>query len=377
MSTRDGMMPARVLELIWSFEVGGSERLAGQLAEAFDKARHPVIVCATHRGHDVLSERLQARGIECIALNSERRGRLGRLWLPFQLWWLIVRRRIAVVHVHHFFLLPVCYRAVKLAGARLVATEHTDFDMKRSLANRRTVGRYCRKTKRLSVIHAGIRDFMVGQLRVPADQVKVILNGVDTEEFFPAESAQQKARLRTTLGLPEKGVLFGWVGRMHPDKDLPTLLAAFGKVKSDGAHLLLVGDGEERPRVEALVSEQEMENITLLGMRSDIPELLRCMDVFVLSSATEGMPLVILEALSTGLPIVSTNVGGIAESLNDASSMLVSPGRPLDLALLLQRVADDAQMRDEMGAAARELAISQYDLSKTTEQYRELLFGPG
>lgn len=368
-------MSVKVLELIWSFEIGGSERLAGQLATSFAASGRPVLVCATHRGHDVLSERLQSRGIECIALNAESRGRLGRLLLPFQLWWLIVSRGIKVVHVHHFFLLPVCFHAVKLAGARLVATEHTDFDMRRSQDERKTVGRYCRKTPNLSVIHPGIRAFMIEHLKVPAKHIKVILNGVDTEEFQPPGSREEKRALRQRLGLPEDAILFGWVGRMHRDKDLPNLVAAFRQVSAEGVQLLLIGDGQERAGVEALIADTGVENISVLGMRSDIAELLRSIDVFVLSSATEGMPLVILEALSTGLPIVSTDVGGIAEALNEACALVVPPGNPGELAAAMHTLASNDASRESMSSAARALAVSTYDFSKTTKQYEELLFG--
>lgn len=213
--------------------------------------------------------------------------------------------------------------------------------------------------------------------------IRVIPNGVDTQRFRPRPEG--RAQLRQALGLGERFVWLA-VGRFEAAKDYPNLLAAFGKLRSayPGAELLLVGRGTLQNQMETLAKASGLADaVRFLGLRLDVPELMSAADAYVMSSAWEGLPMVLLEAASSGLPIVATDVGGNCEVLvGDASGYLTRAGDSGALAGAMGRVmglAPDALAA--MGAQGRAHVCEQYSLPRIVETweatYRELLSGRG
>jgi glycosyltransferase involved in cell wall biosynthesis len=156
------------------------------------------------------------------------------------------------------------------------------------------------------------------------------------------------------------------VGRLAEPKDALTLVRAFAAVRERPFTALLVGDGPDRPPVEAEVRRLGLEDaVTLTGTRDDVPELLARADVFVLSSRSEGAPLSILEAMAAGLPVVSSCVGGVPELVADGETgLLVPPGDPAAMAAALGRLVADAGLRRRLGAAGRERAHRIFDVRR-------------
>jgi glycosyltransferase involved in cell wall biosynthesis len=163
---------------------------------------------------------------------------------------------------------------------------------------------------------------------------------------------------------------------LRPQKNPALLLKAFARAPAldPRAHLLLVGHGELRPELERQIDAlRQRERIHLLGVRSDIPEVLNAADVFVLSSDWEGNPLSVMEAMASGTPVISTAVGGVPELVEDGESgMLVPQGDAQALAGAMQYMLENPKVKISMGRASARRAVEHFDVQAMTEAYEQL-----
>jgi glycosyltransferase involved in cell wall biosynthesis len=223
-----------------------------------------------------------------------------------------------------------------------------------------------------------------------AGRVHVIWNGIDIQRFAePVGTGEQvrSAPHRTrdgvpALQVPAEAFVVTTVCRLFRPRDFQTLLAAFRQVLDSlpGAHLLIVGDGPLRPQIEGLVTSLHLKNhVHLLGMRRDVPRLLRATDALVLSSkGWEGLPLTVLEAMASSLPVVASDVGGTREAVVDGETGLLFP--PGDVTLLAHHIlaiAADPALARRMGqrglARVEELFTVQRMARETAAVYEQLL----
>jgi len=193
---------------------------------------------------------------------------------------------------------------------------------------------------------------------VPADKVEVIPNGVDSR-FCPGDQAEARRR----LDLPEAGALLGFVGLLVPVKGLDVLLDAMARLDGPAAHCVLVGDGPERQALEARARALGLgARLHFAGQRpaGEIPDWLNAFDALVLPSRSEGRPNVVLEAMSSGLPVVATRVGGTPELVRPGDTgWLVEPEDPAALAAALGELLGLADLGRGMGARGREVIVSE------------------
>jgi glycosyltransferase involved in cell wall biosynthesis len=197
------------------------------------------------------------------------------------------------------------------------------------------------------------------------DQLAVIPNGVDPG-LFPGRNGNT---IRKEFGLDGYAVI-AVVNRLAPPKDLTTLLKA-AALLPDNCKVMIVGDGELRPKTEALIHNLGLERkVILTGNRTDIPDILSVSDVFVLSSLSEGLPITVIEAMMSALPVVATKVGGVPELIDERVGMLVSPEAPEMLARAIASLVSDPEIRKTMGQAARQKAVQHFSVDRmlaTTE----------
>ena len=188
----------------------------------------------------------------------------------------------------------------------------------------------------------------------------VVHNAVDVRAF----------RVAVTHGEPPQIIS---VGRFAYPKDYVTLVRAMASVESD-FRAILVGDGPDQPALANEVRRLGLApNVTLLGARSDVPELLAGADVFVLSSRSEGLPMSVLEAMAAGLPVVATDVGGVSELvLEGETGLLVPRDETTALAQALERLLRDEDLRRRMAASARARVVREFDLTSFQEAHVEL-----
>lgn len=231
---------------------------------------------------------------------------------------LTLRHRPRLVHTFHGHVLDGYFRpAVERA---FVATE-------RMLA---------RRTDALVAVSEEVRDKLLGLGVGRPDQWRVIRLGLDLAPFLAA--TERSGALRTSLGLGPEVPLVGVVGRLVPIKDQATLFAAMELLP--GMHLAVMGDGEMRGELERnALSGSAGQRIHFTGWRHDLAQVLRDLDAVALSSLNEGTPVALIEALAAGVPVVATNVGGVAAVVDDPGlGRLVSPGDPQSMAEGLRAV---------------------------------------
>jgi glycosyltransferase involved in cell wall biosynthesis len=214
---------------------------------------------------------------------------------------------------------------------------------------------------------------LVDRLCLPARRVTVIPNGCDIEQV--ARRASQ-ARATAVRG-PEWRILMA--SRMARPKDHPTLLRAVAllRAKSHPVELILAGDGALRAEHEAFARRLGISDcVHFLGNRPDIPELMGTSDVLVLATGNEGLPIVLLEGMAAGIPIVATDIPACREALEGGKCGVLAPGRdPEALATALEDVLQHPRRREELVRAASQRVRDHYDLPLMVERYAELLRG--
>jgi glycosyltransferase involved in cell wall biosynthesis len=203
----------------------------------------------------------------------------------------------------------------------------------------------------------------------------VVPNGVDTAQFRNVDAGRRES-IRRSLGIDDEFVWLA-VGRFDVAKDYANMLRGFAKVREQQPQgiLLLAGRGSLQGETEALARGLALgSGVRFLGIRQDVPELMSAADGYVMSSAWEGMPIVLLEAAAAGLPIVATRVGGNVEVVREEESAFLVPPRDSDalgLAMLRLMGLSGAQRRS-MGERGREHVRTHYGLSRVVDRWEEI-----
>ena len=205
----------------------------------------------------------------------------------------------------------------------------------------------------------------------------MVPNGIDTKRFEHNTAA--RARLRREWGCENQFVWLA-VGRLEPVKAYPTLLRAFAQIDTEKSTLLICGIGSVAESLRDFTVELGIaDRVQFLGLRSDIPDVMSAADAFAISSDSEGLPLVLLQASAAGLPLVATHVGGNAEvAVNGVNGCLVPPGDPAAFAQSMRQVMSLSQSdRHAMGEAGRAHVVQFFDAERVfgcwEQLYSELL----
>jgi L-malate glycosyltransferase len=281
----------------------------------------------------------------------------------------VLLRRPHVVHAHNPTSLHYGVVGKLVSRARLVITDH------RGVLREPTTVEWLLTDAVIAVSRDTARICPAAKLT----DVQVIYNGVT-----PAEPKRPRAEVRAELGLPKDAVVAIQVANLLPVKAHDILVPALARLRDRGIALtmLVVGEGPERPRIEALAKELDLgpDRLRILGFRTDVPDLLGASDLFVLPSRMEGLPLSALEAMAQRLPVVTTRVGGIPEVvLEGEQGLLVPPEDAPALADALGKLAESAELRRAMGDSGYARAREQFSFERMTDTYDNLyarLVGP-
>lgn len=207
----------------------------------------------------------------------------------------------------------------------------------------------------------------------PAKNIVLVHNGVDIDRF----SSIDKNILRKELSISKECILLGIVARLSKEKDHLTLLQTVYELHQSGREVSLVvaGQGEMKDLLVREASQLGLgKNIFFLGMRKDIPQILAGVDIFILSSITEGMSNAILEAMAAGKPVVATNVGGNPELVADNETGYLVPAKNSSAMVeMIGRLADDSALRRSMGAAGRRLVSYKYSTTSMVKKYESVI----
>ena len=282
--------------------------------------------------------------------------------------WHEVRRfQPDVIHANTLFYATTLASAAVAArtGTPLVVTAHIGHlnalsQPYRTLskAYEATLGRWVLgRASRVICIGDAVQEHIVA-IGAPRDRTCSIPNGVDSSVFFPGPRGD--GDIPTIVS----------VGRLIFNKGNQYLLAALQQLSSHGRafRLVIVGDGPMRAALVRQTSELGLDRmVSFVGRRDDVPELLRTADIYVRPSLTESMPMGVLEAMSSGLAVIASDVGATSEIINPGrNGLMVAPRSVTDLRSALERLLDDATLRARLGAAARETALS-YDWERVAD----------
>jgi glycosyltransferase involved in cell wall biosynthesis len=236
-----------------------------------------------------------------------------------------------------------------------------------------------RRVDRFVAISSEIRECLI-RVGVDAPHIVSIPNGIDSTRFAPL-TAEAKARLRTALSMPADGLILIYTGRLALSKGVMTLLELWAEMHADypAAKLLIVGTGKGsfddcEPQMRTFVETHDLKSsVTMTGSVVNVNEFLQASDLFVFPSDYEGFSLSILEAMTAGLPMVSTRVGLAAElEARGAFALLVPPQDKDAFRDALRRLLADAPLRGKMGAVARTLVSEQYSTRAEAQHYLRL-----
>ena len=219
----------------------------------------------------------------------------------------------------------------------------------------------------------GVSEAVLLEIRgagIPFHRCARIDNGMKVD---PLDDPNFRRQSRRSLGLPRHGLVAVTVGRLDPFKAHHLQLQALALLRKEGLdlHLLLVGAGERERRLKSLCAELGLEDrVIFTGYLEDVRPALAAADIFLLSSAREGLPMVLLEAMGAGLPIVATEVGGIPEALaGGRAGALIPPKSPGALARKVARLARVPEERRELGLAARARYETHYSREAMGDRY--------
>jgi L-malate glycosyltransferase len=359
-------MVISTVQVIYTLEIGGVEKLAVTIGANLDRSRFRPAICALD-GDGVLAEELVRHGIPYHVLwrKGIEAGVLARLYRCFR------QDNVRIVHTHQFPQLLFSLLPAKAYGAKIVHTEHEFYLYRNNARARRLFKQLVRFCSALTVVGPEVARYYVEELGVPPQRIHVIPNGVDLDQF---NFAGPESRRR--LGLSSDEVIFGIVGRIEPEKDHRNLLQAFRTLVDhrQAVRLLIVGDGSLRAELESYSRSLGLEqNVTFLGARNDIPEVLAALDVFVLSSVHEGVPLSVVEAMGAGKPIIATDVGGLRLLVKPSfNGLLVPAADPAALEAAMSDLTGNPTLREEMGARSRQIARDSFSVSTMINRYQEI-----
>ncbi len=355
-----------IVHVLSSYGVGGQERVALDLAIGQKARGHDVSVLSLAAAPDgAMAKEFAEAGISVGRV--PKRGGLDPTLVP-RLARELRRRHADVVHTHNP--LPLIYGApaARLAGAAAIHTKHG--------VNPGSRGHRLLRRAAAQLAHAfvAVSDTTEQQARAQKDapdaRIHTIANGIRLDRYAPDPEARAAARVE--LGLGDAWVV-GTVGRLDSYKNQAMLVRAMAPMLSSNVRLVIVGDGDARAEVEAAVAAlPEPRWVVLTGRRMDVPKLVHAFDVFALPSKTEGLPLVVPEAMAAALPIVCTNVGGLPTVVDEGVTGMLVPVDEAALSAALGKLANDHELARTMGAKARETALARYSHDRMVDAYLAL-----
>ncbi|MBI1923530.1 glycosyltransferase [Candidatus Poribacteria bacterium] len=320
-------------------------------------------------GGGALTRRVNTTKVKLIELNKSS-GNDPRITI--QLWRVFKQEKPHIVHTHAWGTLCEGVIAAKLAGVPVIVHgEHGTIECrKKNIWIQRLLWG---ATDQVLSVSDMLRKELATEIGFPLEKIKPIINGVDTQKFSVFSN---KERLKNTLGKSPDDVVIGTVGRLVPVKDYSTFLKALQILLKAGKefHAIFVGDGPLNGELQCLANELRLsKNVTFLGNRHDIPDLLNTMDIFVLTSLHEGISNTILEAMACGLPVVATNVGGTPEIVEDGKTgILVSVQNPDELAGVIEILIENKELRGKMGKQGRRRVEENFSLERMVKNYEGL-----
>lgn len=351
-----------------SLTMGGAERLVIELANRFDRSLwEPHVVCLMFKGEQA---GLLSDSVPLHVLDKKPGFDLS---LIKQIRQLVDEIQPSVIN-SHLWTANTWMRAAVRNRVPVVVTEHNRDEWKSW--HHKMIDRFmARSTAKMITVSNDSAHFYKQNVGIPGDLIEVIYNGIDVDNYASGGAAN----IRSELGISSNRPLIGMVGRLVPQKNHQRLLETMAIIKQSRPDVmcLIVGDGPDRQTLEAAARKLELtDNVQFLGSRADVPDILKVLDIFTLSSDREGHPLTALEAQAAGIPVVLTDVGGSADALSrdgEQSGGLLVSADAQKLAEGLLKLLNDTELRQKMSLFAAAYTREHFGLSRMVHDYETLM----
>jgi glycosyltransferase involved in cell wall biosynthesis len=357
--------------------MGGSESLVRNLIRSIDRHRfNPSI--AWFYGDNPLQEYVELN----IPLHHVPKTKRLDFQTMRQFSDIIRKNDIDVVNAHHFLSMAYSYYGCKMKNHRgLIYTEHSEWEIDAISWKWQKVGSYMLNRSDRSIgVGKNVTKKLKSVFSIPENKAITINNGVDINTFH---ENRRTTLSKKQLGLESNDKVIGMVANFWKVKNHIFLLQAFKELLKyqETAKLILVGTEPEGgvdntlPEVLQFIESENLSRyVHILGYRSDVPELLKIMDVFCLTSLKEGLPIGLIEAMAVGLPVIGTNVEGIRDTIsNGKNGYLVELNDKTMMIDSLNKLLLDEKLREEMGRESSLIARNKFSLKECLDKYQKVI----
>ncbi len=364
-------LPVKVVYFITELNIGGAEKVLVHLMSRLDRVRFDPLVVCLYGGDSPIAQEILAQNVPVVDLGMKTKWNLTAIWRFYRL---LRYEKPVILHTSLFHANVIGRLMGRLTGVPIIITCRQNISIGsswREHVNRLTAS----LDDRVIAVCELAREAEIEQTGVAPEKVLTIYNAIDTTAF--STSKGQKTGIRRELGISENTLLLGFVGRLHPQKGLQYLLEAAARLRMQSPvdfHLLLVGEGKLRSDLETHAAALGIADITIFtGARTDIPDVLAELDIFVFPSLWEGLSLALLEAMAAGLPVVTTHVGGNPEIVVEGKTgFMVAPANSAALVEKLLCLLDSRALCVQMGLAGFEYIQQKFTIEQMVERYQNL-----
>ncbi len=361
----------RVLHVIDSLELGGAQTALLSLVKFADRERFQHEVATMH-GEGFFASAFREIGVPVWSLSESK-------WPPGYLWrlpGLLRRGRFDVVQCHLFGANWIAKPIAALAGTRVIYHHDQCNDAFRTGSRVATFvdAVLNRLSTRVLAVSRSVERFAVDVEGVPAERVTYLPNSVDLSVFSPG-AVEERVEARRRFGLPEAGLVVGGVGRLVFQKNFDLLIEAVGPLLADREDLTvaLFGAGPDEAALRE-VGARFGDRVRFVGQVADRRAVYAALDLMVLPSRFEGLPMTALEAMASGVPVVATAVDGMRELVAEESgaARLVPVGDAIALREAVEKLLDDGAARAEQAARARTVVEGSFDSRRLAAELEAL-----
>lgn len=359
-----------VMSVIDTGGPGGAETVFLHTATRLDSARFRPVPVVSREGW--LTSRVRENGVEPVILPASGSFHVGYLRSLLRT---ARERKVDVIVAHLYGSAIYSSLAGMIAGVPVISILHGQSDVPptaRLAALKALIVR--RGSRKVVFVSGNLQADLAARLHLDPSSCVVIPNGVDTTLFRPGRDRS----IRESLHLPEDAILVGAIGNVRAPKAYEILLQAAALLarRSERFHFVIAGDdsGERGKSLHELRARLGLEQrLTFLGLRGDVVTVLQNLDVFALSSRTEGFSIACIEALACGIPVVATRSGGPQQILDERSGILVPVDDPEQLASGIYSVAFTPELRQSLAISGPRRVHEKFSLSKMLSTYEDLI----
>jgi glycosyltransferase involved in cell wall biosynthesis len=362
--------PIRILHLIKSLGRGGAETLIPETLKAHDKSSFVFYCIYFLPWKNQLVEEIKSTGV--TVKNFQANNNISILLQAFKISMFIKFNNIQVVHCHLPWAGFVGRIVHLISGTPVVYTEHNKQERYQYLT--RLFNKFSFNLQSTAI---AVSEDVAQSIKIninPSIQINTILNGINTEKFRRNLPVGQK--IRADLGIPSNAIVIGSLGVFRTQKRLHHWLEIFAKESKTNPNVrgILVGDGPLKEDIILQVKALGLEEIVFLpGIQTNTVEWYSSMDIFMMTSEFEGLPLALLEAMSCECAVVATNAGGIREVVNDGiNGLTVAVDQWPCLVEKVQFLLDNPSKRISIGQAARDRVVHHFSIHQMTKQLENL-----